>query len=89
MNEERFIETITPHLDYSPDSANYDLYQIFLDLIVADGGDDDFAHLDEHEVALAFSKRVTLAHIEMYGNENSEVDIYLAIKPQVLQHYNL
>ena len=84
MDENKFIEAITPYLAYKPDSANYDLFVSFKDILFNDGGDDDFAHLDSSEMAFHFSKLVTLNDIEKYDNGVSPLDIYLEIKPIIL-----
>ena len=82
-NHNTFITNIAKHLQYTPDSANWDLYQGFLDILISEGGDDTFAHLNANTVAFEFSKHVTLKHIELYDNDTDILDIYLNIKPLI------
>lgn len=84
LNETEFTQQITPHLTYSPDSANYALYLIFLDLLISGGGDDDFATENPNKIAFAFSKNVTLSHIEQYDNDQ-ELEVYHQLKSQYLK----
>lgn len=89
MQHDTFITNIAKHLNYAPDSANYDLYKEFLFLILCDGGDDSFAHLNPDTVAFELSKFVTLKHIEDYDNHLDILDTYLDIKPKVIKSLNL
>jgi hypothetical protein len=83
LTQTQFLQQIAKHLPYTPDSANYALYEGFTNLLISDGGDDTFAHLNHHTVAFEFSKHVTLQHIEQYDNDTEILDIYLNIKPNI------
>lgn len=93
MTEQEFYEKV--NLPYKPDSANWALYCAFREILVVEGGDDDFAEYGANEVALEFSNHVTFKHIEDYDNTLDDVDnedkvfleIYLSIKPEVLKAY--
>jgi hypothetical protein len=82
-HHDNFLKEISQFLHYSPDSANYDLFTLFYDIIITDS---DFAHLDTETVAFEFSKWVTLDDIESYDNDQ-ETEVYLDIKPFVLRHF--
>lgn len=83
LNEKLFLISIMKYLNYNPDSANYNLYEQFIDLLVEEGGDDSFAHLNHFNVAFEFSKFVTQYHIKQYDNDIDTLVIYLDIKPQI------
>ena len=84
LNHSRFLSQISSFLPYSPDSANYSLYESFIDILLSDGGDDDFASQNTYTIAFKLSKQVTLKHIEQYDNDIDPLDIYLNIKPSIL-----
>lgn len=91
MNNEQqlhdnFLTEIAKHLDYKPDSANYDVYNLIAELIIAEGGDDDFpaSKYNRFDIAFEFSKHITEYDIEDYDNDSDMTDVYDRIKPLVL-----
>jgi len=84
LSHSQFLSQISSFLPYSPDSANYALYESFIDILISDGGDDTFAFRNTYNIAFEFSKQVTLKHIEQYDNDIDTLDIYLEIKPSIL-----
>ena len=86
-----FLRRIAKHLTYIPESANFDFYLAFIDLISCDGGDDDFAEYSSAFVAFQFSKHVTLEHIERYdlSDENTDSDMFLSVYHEIKPNINL
>jgi len=76
MQQNPFLKKIAPHLPYKPDSANYAIFNLLIDHLLHDGGDDRFANLDHYDAAFMLSKHVTLKHIEYYDNEIDSTDLY-------------
>lgn len=89
LNHNQFLHNISNKLNYKPDSANYSLYQHFIDTILSDGGDDDFANDNPYTIAFYLSELVTLKHIEQYDNTHNDdyTDIYLEIKSLYLNKH--
>lgn len=89
LSETQFFNKLNHQLPYKPDSANYHIYQIIHDILLSDGGDDDFALLNTNDIAIQFSKQITLQDIEHYDNTEDTYEavlsIYLKHKPTILK----
>lgn len=85
LSHDEFLTLIAPFLGYKPDSANYALYEAFIDCLLADGGDDDFAKTDPYFMAFVFSSIVFPRHIEDYDNEVDNYKIYIDIKKLIME----
>ena len=70
LEHNQFLKQIANHLPYSPDSANYSLYESFIEIAETN------KETNPTELAFELSKQVTLNHIEDWDNDKSELEIY-------------
>ena len=70
-----YFLTLMQAAHITADSANYAFYEAFYDMLLCDGGDDDFADSDSGIVALLFCCFLTTDDINAYdaADENNEV----------------
>lgn len=83
LSHDQFLIEIANHLDYKPDSANFSLYQHFIDLIVRDTM---FDCNSPYWVAFELSKLITTELIEEYDNiyDGDYSPIYNEVRKQFI-----
>jgi len=72
LTQEQFLAITELNSDIKADSATYEFYSAFFDLLFTDGGDDHFADQNSNYIALLMTCLLPYSYIEAYDNATDE-----------------